>query len=808
MEPGAGAPHAGFRVGSTVLLTGEANMTEQAPSAGVSTPLPTPGAPALAVPSSAATAVPGSISEPGTIGAGASPKPGTIGAGSTPQPGTVAAAPVPDMAPSVSIVDRLRTRMKPVADALDALLASYSQVLFSRSKAVALLVLAATFVVPDIGAVGLLGVALANALALAMGLDRESVRGGLLGYNALLVFLMVGALLERSPAFWVMAAVLAAMTVLAHVALSTALRVHLRLPALSLPFVVVGWIALAAVPYVKGMGFVTRHAALSLGAFPGPPLFDTFLRSLGAIFFQPHWLAGALVFAALLLWSRIAAFHAGVGFAMAVLADTWLFAFPPDLLHLYIGFNFIVTAIALGGVFYVPGPASLLLAAGGSLAAGWLSVGLVQLLSPFGLPVLALPFNATMLVVLYAFGLRRLDARPRPVDFEPGSPEDNLNHFRTRVARFAQALPVRLLLPVRGRWVVTQGNDGAHTHQGPWRHGIDLEVAGSDGQRHRGKGKGLDDWHCYRLPVLSPGLGTVVRVVDGLPDNPVGQQDLENNWGNLVLIQHAPALFSMVAHLSPGSITVQEGAVVTAGQIIGKVGSSGRSPVPHLHVQLQATPSVGDPTVPLEFAGLVVQGRVEQAHLPAQDEAVRNLKRDEGLARALGLPVGLRLSLRVTAGGQTRTEELVSEVDLLGNRSLYSVTRDARLWFGDAGDSFIAYDHVGPRDGALFAWYAALARVPLDQAELTWTDRLNPRRLGTVSLGWLRDAAAALVPPSDEAMSYRSTRRGSDLVVTGESQGGRGRRAVRTEAVVRPGEGLRSLRVDVGGRSVQVELER
>ena len=42
--------------------------------------------------------------------------------------------------------------------AAEAVLASYSQVLFARKPFVGVLVLAATFVVPEVGAVGLLGV--------------------------------------------------------------------------------------------------------------------------------------------------------------------------------------------------------------------------------------------------------------------------------------------------------------------------------------------------------------------------------------------------------------------------------------------------------------------------------------------------------------------------------------------------------------------------------------------------------------------------------------------------------------------------
>jgi urea transporter len=698
----------------------------------------------------------------------------------------------------------------PVRRGLEAILLSYSQVLFSRSRLVGLLVMAATFVVPEVGLVGLAGVALAATISTVAKLDREATRTGVLGYNALLVFLMIGAALEQSTAFWILAAVVAAVVVLAHVALSTALGYHFRLPVLSLPFVLVGWLALAAVPYVRGMSVREVLPALELGAFPGPESLDILLRSLGAIFFQPHWTAGLLVLAALLLHSRIATFHALVGFGVAMLADAYLFSFPPEYLYLYVGFNFVVTAIALGGVFYVPGPASLGLAAFGSLAAGFLSVGMIRLLQPMGLPVLALPFNVIVLVTLYALGQRALDARPRRVDFIAGSPEENLNHWRTRVERFRTSLPIRLQLPFRGAWVVTQGHDGEHTHQGAWRHGLDFEVADRKGKRHKDTGEGLEDWLCYRLPVLAPAAGTVVSVVDGLPDQRIGDVDTERNWGNLVVLHHAAGVYSLMAHLSPGTIPVKEGDVVTAGQKIGQVGSSGRAPVPHLHFQLQATPTVGDPTIPCEFHGIVVENGVSEVlsrMVPLHGDRMRNLVRAEPVARALALPPGERLQATVRVDGVERVEELISDIDALGNRSLVSPSRDARLWFENRGDSFVVYDHVGPKDGALFAWYAALGRLPLeDGADLDWTDHLNPRRLGTTSLGWLRDAAAALVPPPQQPVSWQARRADGALVVEGRSPATRSRRPVRTRAVIEPAEGVRSLTVAIGDRRVEVEI--
>jgi len=71
--------------------------------------------------------------------------------------------------------------------------------------------------------------------------------------------------------------------------------------------------------------------------------------------------------------------------------------------------------------------------------------------------------------------------------------------------------------------------------------------------------------------------------------------------GNTVVIDHGLGLFSTLAHLSV--IDVDEGDRVTAGQVVGKVGATGRVTGPHLHWAVRAGNARVDPIALLTLLG-------------------------------------------------------------------------------------------------------------------------------------------------------------------------------------------------------------
>jgi len=75
--------------------------------------------------------------------------------------------------------------------------------------------------------------------------------------------------------------------------------------------------------------------------------------------------------------------------------------------------------------------------------------------------------------------------------------------------------------------------------------------------------------------------------------------------GNTVIVDHGLGLFSMFAHLA--AMEVREGERVNTGQVVGKVGATGRVTGPHLHWTVRAANARVDPLSLLAVLGTSTQ---------------------------------------------------------------------------------------------------------------------------------------------------------------------------------------------------------
>ncbi len=104
------------------------------------------------------------------------------------------------------------------------------------------------------------------------------------------------------------------------------------------------------------------------------------------------------------------------------------------------------------------------------------------------------------------------------------------------------------------------------------------------------------DWKFHSgLDLASPEGSSVFACKSGK----VTAASYNSTYGNYIIILHANNMTSVYAHLS--SIQVKKDEIVSSGQIIGKVGSTGTSTGPHLHFEVRFS---GNPTDPGKLINL------------------------------------------------------------------------------------------------------------------------------------------------------------------------------------------------------------
>lgn len=127
--------------------------------------------------------------------------------------------------------------------------------------------------------------------------------------------------------------------------------------------------------------------------------------------------------------------------------------------------------------------------------------------------------------------------------------------------------------------------DDPFTGQESFHTGMD--IASSDGS--------------YNAYIIASRDGTVTYPSENDTLNCPSNGNLDNcgsGYGNYVMIEHSDGTITLYGHMYEGSITVRSGEQVSQGQVIGKMGSSGRSTGAHLHFEVRSN---GKQVNPLNF---------------------------------------------------------------------------------------------------------------------------------------------------------------------------------------------------------------
>lgn len=170
----------------------------------------------------------------------------------------------------------------------------------------------------------------------------------------------------------------------------------------------------------------------------------------------------------------------------------------------------------------------------------------------------------------------------------------------------------RAAMPIDGRVWIAQ------------RFAVDWEQLNANGTIYSGPQQKLESYAIFGQPAIAVADAVVASVVDGQPEQTPGKYPtnipLADADGNCVILDlgdddleddRGGHHYALYAHLQPGSVKVHRGEHVTLGQVLGLVGDSGNSVVPHLHFQVTAGPSsMASNGLPYEIRDFQITGKV------------------------------------------------------------------------------------------------------------------------------------------------------------------------------------------------------
>jgi len=610
----------------------------------------------------------------------------------------------------------------------NGLLNSYAQIFFSNNKIFALLLLCVSFFDFGAGLSGVVAVLIGQITALLFNFNQDLIKDGTHTYNALLVGIAIGIFYDFNMSFLILLFIASILTFLLTIWFSTSLG-RKNMPFLSIPFLMAIWLIILGADNFSALSLKQKEVISLAVYFPsaftsitdfinGLPFANAiflYLRSLGAIFFQYNDLAGLFIAIGLLINSRISFVLSIFGFIIGYFFYYYLQGDFSQLIYSYIGFNFILTAIALGGFFIVPSRRSFLLLLLTIPTIALLISGLQTIFTQFNLPLYSLPFNIVVWLFLSAMMLRTKAKGLQLVAFQQFSLEKNHYKYYNSLERFGSDTYFHIGLPVIGEWIISQAYDGEQTHKTDWKHALDFQIIDENGQTFKGAGYELSDYYCYDLPVLAPASGYVVKILDGIDDNKIGEVDLDNNWGNTIIIKHSEYLYSKLSHLKKNAIQVKLNEFVAKGSVVAYCGSSGRSPEPHLHFQMQTTPFIGSKTIAYPLSYYLTKNddkyRFHSFDIPKKNDLVSAVETTSLLKNSFSFIPGKTLKFEILANGNKEIVAWEVFVSPLNKTYLYCKKTKATAYFINNGTVFYFTDFYGDKKSFLHSFYLGAHKV-------------------------------------------------------------------------------------------------
>ena len=292
---------------------------------------------------------------------------------------------------------------------LDSVLRGVGQVMLQNNSYAGLLFLIGIFYNSALfGFAVLVGTVASTVTAMLLGVKRSNVREGLFGFNGALVAVALLYFLQPDLLAWCYVIIASACTTVVIAALLKVLDTW-KVPALTAPFVFTTLcfvlacarfgrlhsthlLPTAGLPKAATVEGIVTMSTVAYGLFSG----------VAQVFFQANVITGILFTIGLLVSSRAACVAALCGSLMGLLAAWGLGAAEPAIRAGAFGFNSVLTAIALGSVFFVRDVASTVYTALAVVVTAVVFAAVSAALEPIGIPALTSPFVIVVWLFLLA----------------------------------------------------------------------------------------------------------------------------------------------------------------------------------------------------------------------------------------------------------------------------------------------------------------------------------------------------------------------------------------------------------------------
>lgn len=618
-----------------------------------------------------------------------------------------------------------------------SILNAYSSLFYSYNKLFGLLLLLASFFYPASGIAGLVGIFTAMLLARIFRYDKALVLDGTLTFNSMMVGVGLGIMFECNVVMLV-CVVLAASIAFLFTVLAWNVLGKYKLPFLSLPFLLTLWCVLPSfhqfsfvqpnnvdiyyLNFLYRMGGNTLVEGFRQANFEWfSPIVGSYFKTLSVIFFQNNIFTGMIIAVGLLIHSRIAFSLSIIGYLTAYSFYRFAGIDIAVFLQFHAGFNYIIVAMALGAHYTIPSWSSYALAIVATLCCVLVGLGVNDLMGHIGVPSYSLAFVLVVLLTLLALRQRPLNKFPELVLLQYCSPEKNLYKQQNNTARLKNLVYYPIRFPFFGEWMVSQGYDGTHTHKGEWSKALDFVLVDDELKQNKSEGNYKEDYYCYGKPITAPANGYVMQIADLIEDNDIGSMNTSENWGNSIILKHAEGLYSQISHLKKNSFRVRVSDYVKAGDLLALAGNSGRSPIPHLHFQLQWLPVVGAKTMEYPLACYIKKEKGENQlrtfSIPQEGEIVSNVEVCVLLKEAFDILPGRKMKFLFTKDGEETICEWECFTDAYNRKYLFDAATNSVAYFINDETLFYFTDFEGDRDSLLYYFYLGLYKVLLGYYE-------------------------------------------------------------------------------------------